>query len=322
MAKKSKKFSAFKQRLAKIGGQVSAKISQVKATSTTDGGGGFDNSVNFDKNQSLENQAKFNKSQAPENQARLDKSQIKELALIAFFAKKYTRKLLAENALQNKARPLQSTLSRLENFLKDLGVELIDYEGAKFNDGMNVEIIDTIKIPNADTSKPIATLENLANAPLNIAENSANASNADTKAPTTPFVSECIEPSIIYQNQLLHKARIIKAISDEDLQNLNANSGENSQNINQNLQENSQNQNLNSSETNPQNTSISTNSQTPNLNEKNSRETNENSQNSSTNSGKTSENSQENSQNPNLSEKNSQNSNNANENLQENPKNS
>ena len=47
MAKKSKKFSAFKQRLAKIGGQISAKIgekmsakaSQTKATSTTDGGG-------------------------------------------------------------------------------------------------------------------------------------------------------------------------------------------------------------------------------------------------------------------------------------------
>ena len=157
-----------------------------------------------------------------------------------------------------------------------MGVELIDYEGAKFNDGMNVEIIDTVKIPNADTSKPATTLENL-----------ANASNADTKALVTPFVSECIEPSIIYQNQLLHKARIIKAISDEDLQNLNTNSSENSQNINQNLQENSQNQNLNSSETNPQNTSISTNSQSPNLSEKNSQNANENSQ----------ENSQENPQN-------------------------
>ena len=165
-----------------------------------------------------------------------------------------------------------------------MGVELIDYEGAKFNDGMNVEIIDTVKIPNADTSKPATTLENSANAPLNTAENSANTSNADTKAPTTPFVSECIEPSIIYQNQLFHKARIIKAISDEDLQNLNANSGENSQNINQNLQENSQNlQNANT-----QNISVGTS-------KTNVQETNENSQNPSTNSGKTNENSQENS---------------------------
>ena len=182
-----------------------------------------------------------------------------------------------------------------------MGVEIIDYEGAKFNDGMNVEIIDTIKIPNADTSKLATTLEN-----------SANTSNADTTAPTTPFVSECIEPSIIYQNQLLHKARIIKAISDEDLQNLNANSGENSQNINQNLQENSQNlQNANT-----QNISVSTS-------KTNAQETNENSQNPSTNSGKTSENSQENSQTPNLSEKNSREINeNSQENSKENPQNS
>lgn len=110
----------------------------------------------------------------------LNESQIKELALISWTIRKYTLKFINENRIEHKARPLQSTLSRLENFLLNCGVEIIDYEGAKFNDGMNVEIIDTIQIDTQES-----------------------------------FVKESIEPSIICKGQMLHKARIIKAISKE-----------------------------------------------------------------------------------------------------------
>lgn len=110
----------------------------------------------------------------------LDDSDIVKLSLAAWAIKKYSAKLTSENEIQSKLRPLQSSIQRLESTLQALKIEIIDYEGVRFNDGLNVEIIDTIK--------------------------------SDTKEPT---IRETIEPSVIFNGNLLHKARIIKEISKE-----------------------------------------------------------------------------------------------------------
>lgn len=96
--------------------------------------------------------------------------------------KKYTHKLLDENALQDKARALLSQISKLENFLQSLEISILDLSGAKFIEGMNVEVLDTIK---SDIKEPI--------------------------------IKENIEPSIVFKGEIIHKARIIKEIPKDEL---------------------------------------------------------------------------------------------------------
>lgn len=91
-----------------------------------------------------------------------------DLAMIYFSINKYANKLITENNLKDKARPLQSNIAKIVKFLANFKVEVIDYAGYKFNDSLNIDIIDTIK--------------------------------SDTKF---EFISETIEPSIIINQKLV-----------------------------------------------------------------------------------------------------------------------
>lgn len=100
------------------------------------------------------------------------------LAQITWSLQKYSNKLIIENDLVDKSRPLKSNLSKLESFLNDFGVQVIDYTNQKYNDGMNVDIIDTVK---TDISEPL--------------------------------IKETIEPSITINGILVKRARVIKEIN-------------------------------------------------------------------------------------------------------------
>ena len=103
-----------------------------------------------------------------------------DLAMIYFSINKYANKLITENNLKDKARPPQSNIAKIVKFLANFKVEIIDYAGYKFNDSLNIDIIDTIK--------------------------------SDTKF---EFISETIEPTIIINQKLVKKAKIIKEIPKE-----------------------------------------------------------------------------------------------------------
>ena len=101
-----------------------------------------------------------------------------ELALIAWSLKKYSYKLINENSLDDKSRPLKSNLAKLEQFLNSLNISIIDYTNQKYNEGMNLDVIDTVK--------------------------------TDTEFNK---IKETIEPSIVINGVLVKRARIIKEIS-------------------------------------------------------------------------------------------------------------
>ena len=101
-----------------------------------------------------------------------------ELALAFWSIKKYSNKLISENKLEEKSRPLRSNLSKFESLLNSLNVKIIDYTNQKYNEGMNVDIIDTVK---SDTSES--------------------------------FIKETIEPSITINDILVKRARVIKEIN-------------------------------------------------------------------------------------------------------------
>ena len=100
-----------------------------------------------------------------------------DLALIAWSLKKYSNKLINENSLEEKSRPLKSNLAKLEQFLNSLKISIIDYTDQKYNEGMNLDVIDTIK--------------------------------TDTEFDK---IKETIEPSIVINGVLVKKARVIKEI--------------------------------------------------------------------------------------------------------------
>ncbi|MDR0485682.1 MAG: hypothetical protein LBH29_03030 [Elusimicrobiota bacterium] len=86
------------------------------------------------------------------------------------------------NFPENKKTGAQSALNRIYNFLKLNRVEIKDYTGEKYNEGINADIVDTVKNPSAET---------------------------DT-------IKETIEPSIVICGKLESKARIIKEIKTEE----------------------------------------------------------------------------------------------------------
>lgn len=101
-----------------------------------------------------------------------------DLALIFWSIKKYSNKLISENGLEDKSRPLKSNIAKFENLLASLNIKIVDYTNQKYNEGMNIDIIDTVK---TDTSVDI--------------------------------IRETIEPSIIIEGNLVKKARVIKEIN-------------------------------------------------------------------------------------------------------------
>ena len=101
-----------------------------------------------------------------------------ELALISWSLKKYSYKLINENSLNDKSRPLKSNLAKLEQFLNSLNISIIDYTNQKYNEGMNLDVIDTVK--------------------------------TDTEFDK---IKETIEPSIVINGVLVKRARVIKEIS-------------------------------------------------------------------------------------------------------------
>ena len=100
-----------------------------------------------------------------------------DLALIVWSLKKYSNKLINENSLEEKSRPLKSNLAKLEQFLNSLNISIIDYTDQKYNEGMNLDVIDTIK--------------------------------TDTEFDK---IKETIEPSIVINGVLVKRARVIKEI--------------------------------------------------------------------------------------------------------------
>ena len=100
------------------------------------------------------------------------------LALIVHSLKKYSKKLIDENNLVDKSRPLNTSLNKLDEFIRLLGIETFDYTGQKYNEGMNVIIVDTVK--------------------------------TDT---TVDIIRETIEPTVIIDGNLVKKARVIKEIN-------------------------------------------------------------------------------------------------------------
>lgn len=103
---------------------------------------------------------------------------IADLSVTFWSIKKYANKLIAENKLEDKSRPLISNITKFENILKSLNIEIIDYTNQKYNEGMNVNIIDTKR--------------------------------TDVQ---TDMISETIEPSVIINGELVKKASVIKEIS-------------------------------------------------------------------------------------------------------------
>lgn len=107
--------------------------------------------------------------------------QLADMATTLWTLKKHLNKLLRENNLENKSRAISSNLNKLETILNSCGYEITSYDiGQKYNDGMNVDILDVIK---SDT-------------PFSI-------------------IKDIIEPTILYNGQIIKKAKIIKEVNGE-----------------------------------------------------------------------------------------------------------
>lgn len=77
-----------------------------------------------------------------------------------------------------KIRPINSGITKILSVLNQYHIEIKDYTGEKYNEGMNIDIIDTIKNSNAKEARIIET----------------------------------ISPTIICNGQIVKKARVIKEI--------------------------------------------------------------------------------------------------------------
>ena len=108
-------------------------------------------------------------------------SDILEIAKIVWAIEKYSQKIIVENNIENKCRPLNSNILKLKKILQEKGINIIDYTGQKYNEGMNVDVLDTVK--------------------------------SDILC---PMVKETIEPTITYNGEIMKRARIIKEIGEEN----------------------------------------------------------------------------------------------------------
>ncbi|PAF49315.1 hypothetical protein BKH43_06960 [Helicobacter sp. 13S00401-1] len=110
------------------------------------------------------------------NTNELDK--LTSLILSFHNAKRHANKLIKDD--DPKSRGLKSSFARMESILQTMGFEILDYTGSKYNEGMNIDVLDTLYAP-----LPHA------------------------------IISEVLEPSIIYQGKLINKSKVIKTLPKE-----------------------------------------------------------------------------------------------------------
>ena len=71
-----------------------------------------------------------------------------DLASTIWQLRKNINKVIEENSLDNKKRQIDSYFNKLDTILKLQKIEIKDYTNEKFNEGMNIDVIETIKNPN------------------------------------------------------------------------------------------------------------------------------------------------------------------------------
>ena len=70
-----------------------------------------------------------------------------EVALHTFSINKFAKRLFKDSELESKGRALKSSIQKLESYLNKNQVEIKDYNiGQDYNEGMNVDVINEIKL--------------------------------------------------------------------------------------------------------------------------------------------------------------------------------
>lgn len=88
----------------------------------------------------------FTKTNETRSNGFFDLENIVELSQIVWSIQKFSKRLFSEEGMENKGRALKSNIAKLEEFLKSQQIEIIDYSGIKYSDGMNINIIDEVKL--------------------------------------------------------------------------------------------------------------------------------------------------------------------------------
>lgn len=101
-----------------------------------------------------------------------------DCALAIWQIEKHLKSLANDNTLDIKIRPINSGITKILSILNQYHIEIKDYTGEKYNEGMNINIIDTIKNSNVKETRIIET----------------------------------VSPTIICNGQIVKKARVIKEI--------------------------------------------------------------------------------------------------------------
>ncbi len=104
-----------------------------------------------------------------------------DLASTIWSLKKNINKIIEENSLEDKKRQIDSSFNKLDTILKLQNIEVKDYTNEKFNEGMNIDIIETIKNPSIRGA----------------------------------YIKETISPTIIHNGIIIKKARVIKEMSED-----------------------------------------------------------------------------------------------------------
>ena len=76
---------------------------------------------------------------------------------------------------ENQRKGLENSVRKLKAYISKYDVEIVDYTGKKFNDGLNLNVLSVEKDPSV----------------------------------TTPTIKETIEPTILVKGQVVKKAKII-----------------------------------------------------------------------------------------------------------------
>ena len=122
---------------------------------------------------SLTDQIKF--SVTPKH---LDMSEnVKGLIALSIEIWKISKRInsVAPELKDNQISALNSSIQKLQKYLDRNDIEIIDHEGQKYNDGINLDVLSVEK----DLSLKY------------------------------PIIKETVEPSIIYKGNIVHKAKII-----------------------------------------------------------------------------------------------------------------
>lgn len=80
----------------------------------------------------------------------------------------------ASNLPENQLKGLDNSIQKLKRYLEKYDIEIVDYKNAKYNDGLNLDILSVEKDPTL----------------------------------TEPKVKEIIEPTIMYKAEVVRKAKI------------------------------------------------------------------------------------------------------------------